>query len=516
MGQDGRMAPSPTALDTQRCYRAVHSRDARFDGVFVTAVRTTGIYCRPSCPARTPRPHNVSFFASAAAAHGAGYRACRRCRPDASPGSPEWDVRADVGGRAVRLIRDGLVDREGVAGLSARLGYSSRQLQRLLVAELGAGALALARAHRAQTARVLVESTTLGMADVAFAAGFCSVRQFNDTVQEVYAATPTALRQAARGPAGSASVAPGAAAGPVAPGRLSLRLAARAPFDAEALISFWAGHAAPGLEQVSSERGELARVLDLPHGPGLARLRPHAGGRPYVACDLHLGDLRDLTAAVARCRALGDLDGDPVAVRDVLVADPVLEPLVLERPGLRVPGVADGFETAVRTVLGQQVSMRSAAAATARLTARLGAPVPGHDGWRVFPSADALAGADPETLGVPRARGRALVGLAAAVAEGRVRLDVGADRAAARAGLLALPGIGPWTADYVAMRALRDPDVLLETDLAVRAAARSLGLAAGHTALRQRSAAWAPWRSYAVMHLWGAYLRHQSDQRRLR
>lgn len=501
------MAPGSSTLDADRCYRAVHSRDARFDGVFVTAVRTTGIYCRPSCPARTPRAHNVSFYATAAAAHGAGYRACRRCRPDASPGSPEWDVRADVVGRAVRLIRDGLVDREGVGGLSARLGYSSRQLQRLLVEELGAGPLALARAHRAQTARVLVESTTLGMADVAFAAGFTSVRQFNDTVHEVYAATPTALRESAHrlGPA------------PAAPGRLSLRLAARAPFDARALVAFWAGHAVPGLEEVDGQTGELVRVLDLPHGPAVVRLIPYAdeaGRRPHAACELELSDLRDLTAAVARCRAIADLDADPEAVRDVLAEDPVLEPSLRERPGLRVPGVADGFEIAVRTVLGQQVSTKAAAMTSARLTARLGVPVPGHEGWRTFPAAAVVAGEDPDTLGIPRARGRALVGLATAVAEGRVRLDVGADRETARAQLLALPGIGPWTADYVAMRAMRDPDVLLETDLGVRGAARDLGLPDAPAALLRRSAAWAPWRSYAVMHLWDTYLRNRSDRRR--
>lgn len=491
------MSPSPTALDTERCYRAVHSRDARFDGVFVTAVRTTRIYCRPSCPARTPRAHNVSFYPTAAAAHGAGYRACRRCRPDASPGSPQWDVRADVVGRAVRLIGDGLVDREGVAGLSARLGYSSRQLQRLLTAELGAGTLALARAHRAQTARILLESTTLPAADVAFAAGFSSVRQFNDTLHEVYAATPSTLRSAAGRVHRSA------------PGRLSLRLAARAPFDADSLTAFWAGHAVPGLEGVDGESGELVRTLALPHGPALVRLRAHAdleGGRPYVACDLSLSDLRDLTAAVSRCRALGDLDADPVAVRDVLEADPALAPAVRQRPGLRVPGVADGFETAARTVLGQQVSTKAAATTTARLTARFGEPCTAHPGWYTFPTPHALAEADPDTLGVPRARGRALVGLAQAVADGSVRLDVGADRAEARAGLVALPGIGSWTADYVLMRALRDPDVLLDTDLAVRKVAGELGLGADAAGLRHRAERWAPWRSYAVLQLWMTYL----------
>ncbi len=497
------MSSSESVLDHERCYRAVHSRDPRFDGFFVTAVRTTGIYCRPSCPARTPLARNVAFFPTAAAAHGAGYRACRRCRPDASPGSPQWDVRADVVGRAVRLIHDGLVDREGVSGLATRLGYSGRQLQRLLIDEVGAGPLALARAHRAQTARVLVESTDLSMADVAFAAGFSSVRQFNDTVREVYAVSPSALRSAHR-PAASP------------PGRVSLRLAARAPFDADWLATFWAAHAVPGLEVWEDRTAELTRVLRLPHGPGIVRLRPYAGtsaGHPYVATDLELSDLRDLTGAVARARALGDLDADPVAVADVLGADPVLGPAVRRRPGLRVPGVADGFETAVRAVLGQQVSTKAAVTTTARLTQRLGIPVPGHDGWRAFPTPAALAATDPQALGVPRSRGRAVVALAAAVADGRVELGVGADRAEARARLLALPGIGPWTAGYVAMRALRDPDVALETDLGVRAAAHTLGLPADPGALRERAAAWAPWRSYAVMQLWSTYLSHPRPRR---
>ncbi|MGZ4644582.1 MAG: bifunctional transcriptional activator/DNA repair enzyme AdaA, partial [Blastococcus sp.] len=290
-------------LDPERCYRAVAGRDARFDGWFFTAVHTTGIYCRPSCPARTPLARNVSFFTTAAAAQAAGFRACRRCRPDAAPGSPEWDVRADVVARAMRLIADGEVERSGVPGLAAHLGYSERQLHRLLVGELGVGALALARAQRAQTARLLIETTELPMADVAFAAGFASVRQFNDTVREVFATTPTGLRASRRGPVTGA------------PGRLTLRLAARAPYDAAEVLLFLGTHAVPGLEEWDGTT--FSRVLDLPHGPAVVQLSPSSDGGPAVTALLRLTELRDLAAAVTRCRRMLDLDADPAAVDDV-------------------------------------------------------------------------------------------------------------------------------------------------------------------------------------------------------
>src|SRR4051812_1086682 len=287
-------------LDQERCYRAVASRDARFDGWFFTAVRTTGIYCRPSCPARTPLARNVSFFSTAAAAQAAGFRACRRCRPDAAPGSPAWDVRADVVARAMRLIRDGEVERSGVPGLAARLGYSERQLHRLLVGELGVGPLALARAQRAQTARVLIETTDLPMADIAFAAGFASIRQFNDTVREVFASTPTELRGTKHVP------------GSGAPGWLTLRLAARAPYAAAEVLLFLGAHAVPGLEEWDGTT--FSRVLDLPHGPAIVRLSPAPDGGASVTARLRLTELRDLGVAVTRCRRLLDLDAHPAAL----------------------------------------------------------------------------------------------------------------------------------------------------------------------------------------------------------
>ncbi|THV17752.1 DNA-3-methyladenine glycosylase 2 family protein [Nocardioides caeni] len=485
-------AGEPGQLDFGRCYTAVQSRDRRFDGVFYTAVRTTGIYCRPSCPARTPAAVNVSFHRTAAAAQSAGYRACKRCLPDATPGSPEWDVAATVAGRAMRLIGDGVVDREGVQGLAARLGYTSRHLSRLLTAELGAGPLALARTQRAQTARALVESTTLGLTDVAFAAGFSSVRQFNETMQEVYAATPSELRGRR------------AAAGRSSPGGIELRIAVRTPFRGSALLRFLADRAVPGIE-VAEVRddgsGYYARTLDLPHGPGTARVELadlDGAGTSYVGLRLGLDDLRDTAAAVARMRALLDADADPVAIDLHLAADALLAPLVARRPGLRVPGHVDGAELAVRAVLGQQVTVVAARTAAARLVAQHGRPVATDvDGLtHLFPDAAIVAGLDPAEFRMPRARGRALVGLSAALASGDLVLDRGPDRAEVREQLLALPGIGPWTADYIALRALGHPDVWLPTDVGVRNAL------AGHPGSAVVPETWAPWRSYALLHLW--------------
>ncbi|MGY1747015.1 AlkA N-terminal domain-containing protein [Blastococcus sp. SYSU D00695] len=471
------------SLDHERCYRAVAGRDVRFDGWFVTAVRTTGIYCRPSCPARTPLAANVSFFSTAAGAQSAGYRACRRCRPDAVPGSPEWDARADVVARAMRLIADGEVERSGVPGLAARLGYSERQLHRHLVAELGVGALALSRAQRAQTARVLLETTPLPVTDVAFAAGFASVRQFNDTVREVFAATPTELRRRRPGTP------------PGTPAELTVRLAARPPFDAAEVLLFLGAHAVPGLEEWDGTT--FSRVLDLPHGPAVVHLSP-AGGCAVTA-RLRLAQLRDLAAAVARCRRLLDLDADPVAVDGVLGADPALAPLVAAAPGRRVPASPDAAECAVRAVLGQQVSVAGARTLTARLLTAAGTPLPEPCGTltHAFPRPGALAGADLSAVGLTGTRRRTVTALATALADGTVALGPGADREEAARSLLAVPGIGPWTAALVGLRGLADPDVWLPGDLALRRSLAALGSSDAEAAAR-----WRPWRSYAVLHLW--------------
>ncbi|WP_447009610.1 DNA-3-methyladenine glycosylase 2 family protein [Saccharothrix hoggarensis] len=473
--------------DAERCARAVRSKDARFDGWFFTAVLTTRIYCRPSCPVAPPKVENMRFYPSAAAAQQAGFRACKRCRPDASPGSPLWNHRADSVAKAMRLIADGVVDRDGVPGLATRLGYSVRQVERLLLAELGAGPLALARAQRAQTARLLIETTALPMAEVALAAGFASVRAFNETVREVFALSPTGLRTRRR-PARHA---------PDVPGVLSLRLPFRAPLRPDNLFGHLAATAVPGVEEWRD--GAYRRTLRLPHGHAVVALSPETD---HVACRLALSDLRDLSIAIARCRRLLDLDADPVAVDEQLGGDPLLAPVVAAAPGRRVPGTVDPAEFAVRAVLGQQVSTAAARTHAGRLVRALGDPIADDGLTHLFPTPEALADADPSLLAMPRSRRTAFRALVEALADGSLDLGVGADWDKARADLAALPGFGPWTVEVIAMRALGDPDAFIPTDLGIRLAARALGLPDTPAALVRRAQVWRPWRAYAVQHLW--------------
>lgn len=468
-------------------YEAVCSRDARFDGEFFFAVATTGIYCRPSCPATTPGRRNVRFFRSAAAAQAAGFRACRRCRPDAVPGSAEWNARADAVGRAMRMIGDGVVDREGVAGLAARLGYSARQVRRQLNDELGAGPAALARAQRAHTARILLATTGMRAAEVAFAAGFASVRQFNDTMREVYAASPTQLRAAReRGWSWAA-------------GGVPLRLAHRRPYATGEIFDHLARRAVDGVEEVVGSPGARTyrRCLRLPYGPAVVEVDEQGSDR-WLECRLQPREPRDLTTAIQRLRRLFDLDADPQAVAGRLGADPALAPLVAARPGLRSPGSADPHELAVRAVLGQQVSVAAARRLGGALVAAYGTPLPEPSGGltHLFPAAEDLAEASLAEIGMPGSRRRTLRALGAALAAGTVNLDVGAVRDQAEKELLMLPGIGPWTAGYIRMRALGDPDVLLDGDAALRAGARDAGVEPRH------SPTWRPWRSYAMHYLW--------------
>ncbi|MCX5327281.1 DNA-3-methyladenine glycosylase 2 family protein [Streptomyces sp. NBC_00120] len=456
-------------IDEDTRYEAVRSRDARFDGEFFFAVETTGIYCRPSCPAVTPKRKNVRYYATAAAAQGSGFRACRRCRPDAVPGSADWNVRADVVGRAMRMIGDGVVDREGVAGLAVRLGYSARQVQRQLTIELGAGPVALARAQRAHTARVLLQTTGLPITEIAFAAGFASVRQFNDTIRAVYARTPTELR--AEAPATRATA---TAAG------IPLRLAHRGPYQARPLFDTLAREALDGVEEMTGTPGAriYRRTLRLPYGTGVvsvdertrstpASRAAHHGG--WLDARIHLTDLRDLTTAVGRLRRLFDLDSDPYAIDERLGADPRLAPLVAARPGLRAPGAADPDELAVRLLAGR--------AESARLVERYAKAVDAPCGTltHVFPSPDDLAG-EPGPVGA----------LATALADGALRLDPGADRDDAEAALRALPGVTARTAALVRMRSLADPDVALPHGPGQQPVPDT----------------WRPWRTYAQQHLW--------------
>lgn len=479
-------------LDPDQCYLAVQSRDQRFDGWFVTAVRTTGIYCRPSCPAITPKRTNVEFLPTAAAAQQRGFRACKRCRPDASPGSPEWNTRQDLVGRAMRLIADGAVERDGVPGLARRLGYSERHLNRVFTDELGAGPLALARVQRAQTARLLVETTAMTFTDIAFAAGFGSVRQFNDTIRDVFATSPSALRTAAH------------AARPIGrdvpadrrPVGVDVRLPLRQPFDAAGVMAFIGERAIPGVE--SWDGWTYRRVLDLPDGGGVVALTAHPD---HVAARFDLDTWSDLAVAVQRIRRLLDLDSDPVAVDAALGSHATFAGLVRRTPGRRAPASVDPFETAVRAVIGQQVSVAGARTVAGRIVESVGRPVALDDHadlTRRFPRPEELAIAPDDAFAMPTSRRETIRRLSEAVIDGTVELHVGADPERTREGLLAVRGIGPWTADYVVMRGLGHPDRFLGTDLGVRHALDRLGVGA------DRSSDWAPWRSYAVHHLWAS------------
>jgi AraC family transcriptional regulator of adaptative response / DNA-3-methyladenine glycosylase II len=503
-------------------YRAMSSRDARFDGQFITGVHSTGIYCRPSCPAITPKASNVSFYLTTAAAHEAGLRACKRCLPDAVPGSPEWNVRDDLAARAMRLIADGTVEREGVPGLASRLGYTPRHLGRVLVTELGAGPLALSRAHRAQTARLLLAGTELSITDVAFAAGFSSVRQFNETIAAIYRTTPGAIRSS-RGATQvtAASTRSTASASTGHPATLTLRLPARAPFDGAGVFGFLFARAIPGVE--AGDHASYARTMRLPHGVASVILRlSGTDAAPAVTCEASLADVADLAPLVARVRRLLDLDADAQAIDDALAADPALRASVHAAPGRRVPGSVDGEETLFRAIVGQQVSVAGARTTLTRLTEALGSTVQfGSTGQvgsagqfgsagqvgaftHVFPTAAQIAAGGREVLRGPTRRIETIVAVAEALATGDLVIDLGESREDLESRLTALPGIGPWTAGYVAMRVLGSPDILLTSDLAIRQGAVRLGLPGEARALESRATAWAPWRSYAGMHLWRA------------
>ncbi|MDL9935757.1 AlkA N-terminal domain-containing protein [Gordonia sp. ABSL1-1] len=481
------MTPSAvtTDLDFDRCYRAVQARDTRFDGQFFVCVSTTGIYCRPSCPAQTPRPHNVSFVLTGASAQQQGYRACRRCAPDAVPGSPRWNAGADTTSRAMRLIADGVIEREGVGGLADRLRYSPRHLTRVLTDHLGAGPLALARAHRATNARILIQCTTLPMSEIAFASGFASVRQFNDTVRDVFAMTPTQLRSAR----GAHRDITGTTGG------ITLRLAYRPPYRWAWMRWFLTSHAVAGVETVTDGPDwTFRRVLSLPHGTASVLVSPQAD---HVRITLRHLDMRDLGVAVNRIRRLLDLDADVAAAEEVLGSDPALGPLVVAAPGIRLPGSVDPAETIIRTMIGQQISVAAARVHLDNLVDALGEPTDWPDDQgRCFPTPASIAEHGRSVLRGPRRRIDSIVAVAAALADNRVEPHPGMTASDLYAQLVELPGIGPWTADIVAMRVTGDPDIALTHDLVVVHAMNELGIDRG------AAEGWSPWRSYASMHLW--------------
>jgi len=477
------LAPPP-GLDREACYRALQARDARYDGRFYTAVVSTGVFCRPVCPARTPRPDRCLFFPSAAAAHAAGFRPCLRCRPELAPGVAGWNGTASTVSRALALIGDGAWgEGDDVEALAERLGVGARHLRRLFAEHLGAPPVAVAQAQRVMLAKRLLAESALPIAEVALAAGFGSVRRFNDVMRRTFGRAPRALRAA------------GAAAG--APGEVTLRLAHRAPYHWGAMLGFLAGRALPGVEQV--EDGEYRRTFSLDGAAGAVAVRAGPRG-DHLLARIRLSRVSALPAVVGRLRRLLDLDADAPAIDAHLGTDPALAPLVRARPGLRVPGAWEPFELAVRAVVGQQISVAAARTIAGRIAATAGERLP--DGGLAFPTAERLAAAPLDGLGLTRARAASLSALARAIAadprllEPRGTLDEMLER------LEALPGVGRWTAQYVAMRALREPDAFPEADLGLLRALERRGVRPSPAALLRRAEAWRPWRAYAALHLW--------------
>jgi AraC family transcriptional regulator, regulatory protein of adaptative response / DNA-3-methyladenine glycosylase II len=490
---DGMTPTTLTAEEPLEAWmRAAESRDPRFDGWITVGVTSTGIYCRPSCPTPVrPKRTNMLFFRTPAGAQAAGFRACKRCAPDATPGSPEWNRRDDLVARAIRGIDDGMIDRIGVSGLAEHLAVSSRHLHRLMASEIGATPLGLARARRARAARILIETTDVPFSDVAFAAGFDSIRQFNDTVREVFAMSPTTMR-GKRSPRSTPT-----------DSWISLRMPLRPPYDAAQVLGWLESHAIGGVEEVA---GQLyRRSLQLPGGHGVAEL---TFGIDRIDARFRLESLADLQPAIQRCRRLLDLDADPVVINDSLAEDIRLAPLLAQHPGIRSPGDVTGIDTAIRAVVHQQVSVASARSVLTRLLAEHGDPLEQAVGAvdRCFPDAASWAELNPDALGLPKSRAATLVRLAAVIADGTIDLSPAADREQAHAQMLAVKGIGPWTASIVGLRALCDPDVFVPGDLALVRVATDLGLGPDSDSLAENAERWRPWRSYVMHHLWAGYM----------
>jgi AraC family transcriptional regulator, regulatory protein of adaptative response / DNA-3-methyladenine glycosylase II len=476
-------------LDPDACYRALLTRDARFDGRFFTGVKTTGVYCRPVCPARTPRRENCTFHPSAAAAEAAGFRACLRCRPETAPELGAWRGSSNTVARALRLIEAGALDGGDVEALGERLGVGGRQLRRLFRQHLGASPVAVAQTRRVLLAKQLVHETVLPMTEVALASGFGSVRRFNETFQALYARPPSALRRR------SGSAAPGDA--------VSLKLRYRPPYDWAAMFAYLGERAVPGVERLEGRR--YSRTLAVGEHAGVVSVEPIAGDQ--VRVEVRFPNLSALPHILARVRRVFDLGADPAAVGEHLSGDPALAPLIAARPGLRVPGAWDGFESAVRAVLGQQITVVQAVRLASSLAERYGEPVPAAFAApgliRAFPSPTQLAAADLSWLPMPRARSRALESLAQAVAADPNLFGPRASLEDAVKRLRALPGIGEWTAQYVALRELREPDAFPAADVALlKAAAAADGTRPTPAQLLARAEAWRPWRAYAAVHLW--------------
>jgi AraC family transcriptional regulator of adaptative response / DNA-3-methyladenine glycosylase II len=480
-------------LDPAACYRAISTRDARFDGRLFVGVRSTGIYCRPICPARTPKLENVSFYPSAAAAQEAGFRPCLRCRPETSPELAFWRGTSNTVSRALALIEAGGLDEADVEGLANRLGVGARQLRRLFRQHVGASPIAVAQTRRVLLAKQLIHETSLPMAEVALASGFNSVRRFNETFLQMFGRSPATLRHARD-------------RGKRETGDLSVRLAYRPPYDWDAMLSFLAARAIPGVEIVSGNT--YRRTIAIGGHSGVVSVAPSDKNRINVS--VRCPNIAVLPQIIARVRRVFDLAADPDAIGAHLSLDPVLAPLVSARPGLRVPGAWDGFELAVRAIFGQQITVPAATRLLGRLVEAHGMVLPaaadGGEGLRyLFPAPARLATADLAVLGMPKARAMSVTSLARALAADTTIFGRGASLKDAITKLRALPGIGEWTAQYIAMRELREPDAFPAADVGLlRAMTNADGRRPSPAELLSRAERWRPWRAYAALHLWAA------------
>jgi AraC family transcriptional regulator of adaptative response / DNA-3-methyladenine glycosylase II len=476
-------------LDRKTCYRVLLARDARHDGRFFTCVKSTGIYCRPVCPARTPKLENCLFVPTAAAAQEAGFRPCLRCRPERSPDLWPRNAGSATVSRALTLIERGALDEADVEALAERLGVGARQLRRLFHQHVGASPINVAQTRRVLLAKQLIHDSTLSMTEVALASGFSSLRRFNETFKDLYGRPPSALRRRGVASARGSTV--------------ELYLPYREPYDFPRLLAFLAGRAITGVEQVTAQRYQ--RVIEVAGGVGAITVSD-CRERSALRVQVRLSQLGALPSVIARVRHVFDLGSDPRIIARELARDPLLAPLVAKRPGLRVPGAWDGFELAVRGVLGQQISVRAATQLAGKLVASLGKPL--EAGWRefglthAFPAPELFALEKLAALGMPRARAAALAGLAAALCEDRRLFDTGQDLERAVARLTALPGIGAWTAHYIALRALAQSDAFPTGDIGLLRALAQDGARLTPKALLARAEAWRPWRAYAVLHLW--------------
>ena len=483
--------------DREICYRVLETRDARFDGLLFVGVTSTGIYCRPVCPARTPQFEHCRFFGSAAAAQAAGFRPCLRCRPETAPDLASWRGTSNTVSRALALIADGALDADNakIAKLSDRLGVGERQLRRLFLKHLGASPIAVAQTRRVLFAKQLIHETRMPMTEVALAAGFGSVRRFNEVFQDLFHRAPGALRR------------DGSADSVTAEAGVTLRLRYRPPYDWDSMLAYLAARAIPGVEVI--ENGAYQRSVEIDGFVGLVQVL-HLARHESLEVQIRFPNVRLLPAIVARVRRLFDTGADIETIQEHLSRDALLRPLVAQRPGLRAPGGWDGFELAVRAILGQQVSVAAARRLAATLVARHGKPIPAGLATHpclshVFPTAECLATTRSIGLGMPGARQLSLKELAtAAVADPNLFRPFGTiEEAIAR--FRAIRGVGEWTAQYIALRALRETDAFPASDAGLlRNAAWLDGVRPTPASLVKRAESWRPWRAYAAQHLWAA------------